>query len=55
MSAGSHKLDFPSLEEGIERMAKKYKTSIPKSLKDIDELINLLNSTKQTDKQTRRD
>jgi len=41
------KIDFEQLEEGTERVAKKYKTTIPKTLKSIDGLIAELNKCKQ--------
>jgi hypothetical protein len=41
------KLEFDPLEEGLERVAKKHKTTLPKTLKSIDAMIAELNSCKQ--------
>lgn len=41
------KLEFDSLEEGLERVSKKHKTTLPKTVKSIDAMIAELNSCKQ--------
>jgi hypothetical protein len=41
------KLEFDSLEEGLERVSKKHKTTLPKTLKSIDAMISELNKCKQ--------
>ena len=43
----STKLEFDSLEEGLERVSKKHKATLPKTLKSIDAMIAELNSCKQ--------
>eukprot|EP00026_Physarum_polycephalum_P009362 Phypoly_transcript_09483.p2 GENE.Phypoly_transcript_09483~~Phypoly_transcript_09483.p2 ORF type:complete len:179 (+),score=32.19 Phypoly_transcript_09483:104-640(+) len=41
------KLEFDPFEEGLERVSKKHKTTVPKTLKSIDSMISELNSCKQ--------
>jgi len=43
----ANKLEFDQLEEGLERVAKKQKTTLPKTLKSIDLLITEINKCKQ--------
>lgn len=47
MQGGNSRIELEQLEEGLERVTKKQKTTLPKTIKSIDALIQEINKCKQ--------